>query len=145
VGGLGPDDWIVVASQRDGVAIGPYAAALRRSKIRCRRRWLGRDTVVQVRYRDRDDALMMLDALGDTVRESRWGRVARRFKKACIGIGIWLGGTVGALLPLLSGWLLADPDAVVSPADLFINTGLGVLLGSLFGGLVAYTCVSRWQ
>jgi hypothetical protein len=76
---------------------------------------------------------MLLDDLGDTVRESR---AARRVQLRLVVIFMFIGGMTGVLLPLLTAWLSVDP----SPVQLLINTGVGGLLGAVFGGLVGYCC-----
>ena len=58
-------------------------------------------------------------------------------------IGVYaLFGIIGALLPILSDWLSADPDTVTSSGDLWINILVGIVLGGVFVGLVGYLSVT---
>jgi hypothetical protein len=138
-GGLRADEWIVVASKRDGAAINLCAAALRKSGIRFRRRRLGRDTVVQVQCADREGALMLLDDLRDRAAEPPKKRPVRRSKMYCIWMGAGFGGCIGAMISLDSHQMVAAGAWVVhSPIQVVFDAVCGALAGALFGWLVAY-------
>jgi hypothetical protein len=137
--GLSSDDWIVVASRRDGVAVPTYAAALRRAGLRCRRRRLGRDAVVEVRYKDEEEALMLLRDLGDTVRQSPSQRTARREGIGFVLVAMGLGAMMGTFVPLVVAIFARNVNGPNSPAQLLAATILGTLAGGAIGGMLGLT------
>jgi hypothetical protein len=142
--GLGPDDWVVVASQRDGAPMDACAAVLAKSEIPYRRGRLGRDTVVEVRARDKDDALKLLEELGHVPRRSPGRPNRRRHAIFWVLLGVWLGSQIGAVVPMLTAGLSPDPDAIPLP-DLLINTGVCYFLGGVLGGLLGYSHATYWK
>jgi hypothetical protein len=139
--GLQPEDWIVAASQRDGVVLQRFAEALNLAGVPCRRRRLGRDTVVEVRLFHQEEASELLKNLGSRVGESpqqiRYELASRRLVR--ILTGLFMGG----LLPFLA-FATFHFYCDTPPADDQLPTVvIGMLVGAVCGGIVCSEIARR--
>jgi hypothetical protein len=137
--GLQPEDWIVVASRRDGVVLRRFAEALYLAGIPCRRRRLGRDGVIEVRFVHEEEALELLQNLGSSVRESSCQRRARRSRPLAAAVAALTCLLVGGLLPVLAFVTSDAPHGVVRVNDLLVMVFIGLLVGGVIG------CLAAWQ
>ncbi len=141
--GLQPEDWIVAASQRDGVMLQRFAEALYLAGVPCRRRRLGRDTVVEVRLIHEEAALDLLKNLGNSVRESPQQRRSRRERGSRRVTGVIMGSFLGMALPVFGFIQYQDYRAAHLSDYLLLMMLIGMLVGGAFGGLMGSNWLRR--
>jgi hypothetical protein len=133
--GLGPEDWIVAASQRDGVDTARFAGVLRLREIPYRRRGRGSEAVVEVRYVNHEEALDVLQILGSRARLTRGYCCAGWLKWSGAILGAWFGGMIGGTCPLILMGVLLGPAASELTVELTLASAAGMFIGGLLGAL----------
>lgn len=129
--GLDPEDWIVVASRRDGVILPRFGEVLYLAGVPWRCRRLGRDTVMEVRLFHEEEALDLLSELGSSVRNSRRERRIPTPRESRRVVRAITSAFLGAIIPVFGFVIYRDfhPNA---PADQLV---LVILIGMLVGGV----------
>lgn len=134
--GLQPEDWIIVASRRDGILLEGFGEALYLAGVPWRCRRLGRDTVLEVRLFHEEEALDLLRELGSEVHRARFPRRIPSVREAGRVVEAVKWAFLGAFLPFTASFVYRDLSGTAPSWGFECAVVFGTLVGGFCGAVI---------